>query len=67
MDDAINGQNVRFFIRGVRFDSFDNVYTDWYPKEERHLFCGYRHFQFKIEIKSADAKLKIDKFIMEAV
>ena len=65
--DAINGQNVRFFIRGVRFDSFDNVYTDWYPKEERHLFCGYRHFQFKIEIKSADAKLKIDKFIMEAV
>ena len=65
--DFLNSQYIRYFVRGIRFDSLDNVYTNWYSIEEQHLFTGYRYFQFKIEIKSADAKARIKKFIMEAV
>ena len=65
--DFLNSQYIRYFVRGIRFDSLDNVYTNWYSMEEQHLFTGYRYFQFKIEIKSADAKARIKKFIMEAV
>ena len=65
--DFLNSQYIRYFVRGIRFDSLDNVYTNWYSMEEQHLFTGYRYFQFKIEIKSADAKARIKKFRMEAV
>lgn len=62
-----NSENIRYYIRGIRFQEFDNTYTELYSKESNHVFENYRYVQFKIELKSKDARAKIKKFIMEAV
>lgn len=62
-----NPENIRYYIRGIRFQEFDNTYTELYSKEENHVFDNYRYVQFKIELKTKDARAKIKKFIMEAV
>lgn len=62
-----NSENIRYYIRGIRFQEFDNTYTELYSKESNHVFENYRYVQFKIELKSKDARVKIKKFIMEAV
>lgn len=62
-----NSDNIKYFIRGMRFDSSDNAYTNWYSLEDNHIFNDYRYFQFKVELKSRDAKTRIKKFIMEVV
>lgn len=58
---------VSYYIRGMRADNTDNVYTDWYKLDSDHVFRNYRYFQFKIELKSNLANTKINKFILETV
>lgn len=65
--DEENSTNIKYFIRGMRFDNSDNAYTNWYSLEDKHIFNDYRYFQFKVELKSSNAKTRIKKFIMEVV
>ena len=60
-------ENIKYYVRGIRFQEFDNTYTELYSKESNHVFENYRYVQFKIELKSKDARVKIKRFIMEAV
>ena len=58
---------TKFYVRGVRYDSFDNVYTRWYELSEQHIFNDYRYFEFKIEMLDKAENLKVESFEMEAV
>ena len=58
---------TKFYVRGVRYDSFDNVYTRWYELSEQHIFNDYRCFEFKIEMLDKAENLKVESFEMEAV
>ena len=59
--------NVELYVRGVRYDSFDQVYTRWYELGEKHTFNDYRYFQFKVELSGKDESIRIESFEMEAV
>ena len=58
---------AKFFVRGIRYDSFDNVYTKWYEAGENHIFNNYRYFQFRIDLEDKEESICIRSFDMEAV
>lgn len=58
---------AKFFVRGIRYDSFDNVYTRWYEAGESHTFNNYRYFQFRVDLEDKDESICIRSFDMEAV
>ena len=58
---------AKFYVRGIRYDSFDQVYTRWYELGENHTFNDYRYFQFKVELSGKDESIRIESFEMEAV
>ena len=62
-----DSSRARFFIRGIRYDSFDHVYTRWFEQNENHVFNDYRYFQFRIDLDDKSESIRIKSFEMEAV
>ena len=62
-----DSSRARFFIRGIRYDSFDHVYTRWFEQNENHVFNDYRYFQFRIDLDDKNESIRIKSFEMEAV
>lgn len=62
-----DSSRARFFIRGIRYDSFDHVYTRWFEQNENHIFNDYRYFQFRIDLDEKSESIRIKSFEMEAV
>ena len=59
--------NIEYEIRGGRSIDSDIVWTEWYNLNDQHVFNSYRYFQFRITLKSKNAKTRIKKFIFEVV
>lgn len=57
--------NISLFVRAFKNGESSGAWTEWYDIKERHIFDGYKLFQFKIKLSNKDAKIKIDKFILE--
>lgn len=73
--ESSNIDKISFEIRGCRTDKNNAVWTQWYPcnisgstdTQNNHIFYDYNLFQFRINMSSPDAKLKINNFMMESV
>ena len=64
-----NSTNIEYEIRGGRYidTSSEVIWSEWYNYNDHHIFDNYRYFQFRITLKSKEAKTTIKKFIFEVV
>lgn len=70
--DFTNAEDIKLEIRGCRRNSRDYEWSRWYTcdmanETENHLFNDYRMFQFRLSISGAEAAIKINSFILEAI
>ena len=65
--EEVGGENISYYVRGIKIGTNDNVYTKWYKYGEENIFDGYRYFQFRININDQKSSTKIEKIIMGVV
>lgn len=66
--------SIKIYIRGSRERSNSNVWTDWKEViiEDKSVsnnivFDNYRYFQFKVDVKGVDSKIKINYLDLEVI